>query len=72
VRTDDQELTLSVPDDAKITENGEEVGLVGLEEADPVLVRYFSPSPGSYTVVSIQDNNGYDAPVPGTDEGGGA
>jgi hypothetical protein len=59
VNIGDAELKLSVPDGARITGGTEDLGLVGLEDGDPVTVQYYSPSPGRYTAVSIQDNNAY-------------
>jgi preprotein translocase subunit YajC len=57
VKKDNEQITLSVQDDAIITEGTEKLGLEDLEENDPVTIQYYSPYPGQYDVVSIVDNN---------------
>lgn len=57
VKTDSEQMAFSVPDDAMITRGTEKIGLVDLEENDPVTIRYYSSSSGQYAVASIADNN---------------
>jgi len=54
------QMTFSVPDDAVITAGTEVLGFDDLAESDPVVVQYYSPSPGKYVAVSIEDDNVFD------------
>jgi hypothetical protein len=57
LKTDNEQMTLSVPDDAIITKGAEKLGIEGLGETDSVTVQYYSSAPGQYSVASIVDNN---------------
>ncbi len=57
VKTGDEQMALSVPDDATITKGTEKIGLEDLEDNDSVTIQYYSFSPGQYAVVNIVDNN---------------
>lgn len=57
VKTNNEQITFSVPTDAIITRGMEKLGIEDLEETDSVTIQYYSPSTGQYSVVSIVDNN---------------
>jgi hypothetical protein len=56
VKTNEGQMAFSVPDDASITEGTKKIGLMDIQQGDPVTVQYYSPSPGKYVVVSITYN----------------
>jgi len=60
VKAGNEQMALSVPDDVVITKGTEKLGIEDLEESDPVVIQYFSPSPGQYTATTIVDNNAID------------
>ncbi|MCX5712236.1 MAG: hypothetical protein NTY47_04075 [Candidatus Omnitrophica bacterium] len=57
VDTGSGQMTISVPDDVVVTRGLEKMGLMDLEQGEPVTVNYYSSAPGQYVAVSIQDNN---------------
>lgn len=57
VDTGSGQLELSVPDDAVMVGGTEKLGLVDLQESDPVTVQYYNSSSDQHIVVSIVDNN---------------
>ena len=56
VKTNEGQIAFSVPDDASITEGTKKIGLMDIEQSDPVTIQYYSPSPGKLVVVSITCN----------------
>jgi hypothetical protein len=50
------QISFSVPDDASITGGTKKIGLMEIQQGDPVTLQYYSPSPGTYVVVSITNN----------------
>ena len=56
VKTNEGQMAFSVPDDASITEGTKKIGLMDIEQSDPVTIQYYSPSPGKFVVVSITYN----------------
>ena len=56
VKTNEGQIAFSVPDDASITEGTKKIGLMDIEQSDPVTIQYYSPSPGKFVVVSITYN----------------
>ena len=57
VKTNEGQIAFSVPDDASITEGTKKIGLMDIEQSDPVTIQYYSPSPGKFVVASIADNS---------------
>jgi SOS-response transcriptional repressor LexA len=57
VKTGNEQMALSVPDDTMIIKGMEKLGIGDLEEGDSVTIQYYSLSPGQYVAVSIVDNN---------------
>ena len=57
VNTGEAQVLFYVPDDAKINQGEETIGLMDVQESDPVTISYYTASPGKYVVVSIIDSN---------------
>jgi len=50
-------MAFSIPADVIITQGTETIGLLDIEESDPVTVEYYSPAPGAFIAVSITYND---------------
>jgi len=56
LETNDGHMSFSIPDSAKITQGNKSIGLMDIEEQDPVTIRYYSSSSDENVAVSIVDN----------------
>jgi len=57
IRTENQQqMSFSVVDNASITQETRNIGLMDIEQADPVIMQYYVLSTGKLTAVNIMDN----------------
>jgi len=54
--TDQRPMTLYVPNEASITRETVDTGLMDIKSGHPVTIQYYTASPGKDVVVSIVDN----------------